>query len=1429
MKKCSFTPNILLTLLAILGPLPLAGAASQSLWSGAGADLNWSTAGNWVSGGGGTPPAPTDIVVFTNNVGAPTTVGTPDNIVSVNTTVGGLVYTNTSVDHNTQINPGATLTVNGTVAVTVYNTTTVDAMSGTGNLVVNSTASFTIGGPISGATMTLADGSNQITCATMSIGESGSGNGRQATLNLGNGTNVFFANTAVNLGTGKGAGKNQFAGGNGGVLIAATNGTGRVPSMLLGSGTSGTGAGNGQLLLTGHPANVYVNTLTMAVVGSDTGGSPGTANIALDNGTLDVTSLIMGKTTSSEAGNLNATITIGGSASGATLFVNASTLGATGSGSFIIADSTQGSGTANGTLTIDQNGVAQIYCPITQSKVANNNGTINLNGGTLIMESAADTVGTPTVPINNVTLGGGTLQLSVAGATPEVEANNLNVNAATTVDIGALPVIVSYPKQFSLIQYVTVNGDPTTITLGTLPAAATPYQGYLSNNVANSTIDLVLTSGFVPSGVTFWNGNLNTNWDLTTANWTFLGGSAVFQTGDLVQFDDTATGATNVNLALGVTPGSLTVSNFVKAYNFSGPGALVGSANLAKFGTNAVVFANSGVNTFSGGITINGGTVQFGNGGSSGNLAANAQPIVDNATLVLDSSTATKALGVISGTGSLTQSGSGVTSLAVSNNYSGTTLVTAGSLMVDGYLAGGGTVTNAVNATIGGVGAILFGQFNAGGIIDPGDAGGLGTLTVSNLTLYASANPFFDLSASDQTVGGGVNDLLQVSGNLTANNNTISVAIRGIPQTGATYGVITYAGTLTGKFNPVVGGTHYAATVDSTSIPNQVNVDITGSSGANLKWASTSGTSWDIGVSQTWLNLGTSLTDYFYAGDTVLLDDSVPNVATNLNIPAGVVVYPAFLTNNSATSYTIGGPGSIGGAAAIVKYGTGTLTISNANSYTGGLSIYGGTLKTGNGAALGSATGQTTIYPGATLDVYGQNLGAETVTVSGAGVGGNGAIVNSGAQQASALKNVTLAGDTTLGGSNRWDIRGGSATLQTTGVPVNIYKTSTNQVSLVACVCNDGNLENLYIQQGVFALQTTTTQFGDPNGFIFISNNACLNVWGLTAGLNKNIVLNDGAFIWSEAGATAISGTIILTNTATGIGPGTGFFTNDPASTLTLNSTLTGPGNLVKEGAGATVLAADNTYTGTTTVSVGTLFVTDSDGLALATTPAIAVAAGAILDVSAVTPLVLNSGQTLSGSGTVNGDVTVPAGATLATGTPTAIGTLSATGSVTLAGTTDMKLSGVSGDTNDMLAVGNALTLGGTLNVTTLVVPPSGNATFTLFTATNGITGAFAVTNLPALSAGQKWVTTNLANGILQLVTTVNLNPTNITAKVSGNTLSLTWPTDHTGWTLQAQTNSLTSGLGNNWFSLPNSASGNTYNITIDPTQGSVFYRLFHQ
>jgi len=75
----------------------------------------------------------------------------------------------------------------------------------------------------------------------------------------------------------------------------------------------------------------------------------------------------------------------------------------------------------------------------------------------------------------------------------------------------------------------------------------------------------------------------------------------------------------------------------------------------------------------------------------------------------------------------------------------------------------------------------------------------------------------------------------------------------------------------------------------------------------------------------------------------------------------------------------------------------------------------------------------------------------------------------------------------------------------------------------------------------------------------------------------------------------------------------------------------------------------------------------------------------------------------------------------------------------------------------------------------------------------------------------------------------VNLNPTNITSSVSGGTLTLSWPADHTGWVLQVQTNSLAVGLNssaNAWFAVPGSSLVNTNIITMDPTTGTVFYRL---
>ena len=85
------------------------------------------------------------------------------------------------------------------------------------------------------------------------------------------------------------------------------------------------------------------------------------------------------------------------------------------------------------------------------------------------------------------------------------------------------------------------------------------------------------------------------------------------------------------------------------------------------------------------------------------------------------------------------------------------------------------------------------------------------------------------------------------------------------------------------------------------------------------------------------------------------------------------------------------------------------------------------------------------------------------------------------------------------------------------------------------------------------------------------------------------------------------------------------------------------------------------------------------------------------------------------------------------------------------------------------------------------------------------------------------------SSGVLSIVTGIASNPTNITATVSGTTLTLTWPADHIGCILQAQTNALSSGLtapAGTWFDVAGSSSNNTNIMTINPDNPTVFYRL---
>jgi hypothetical protein len=67
---------------------------------------------------------------------------------------------------------------------------------------------------------------------------------------------------------------------------------------------------------------------------------------------------------------------------------------------------------------------------------------------------------------------------------------------------------------------------------------------------------------------------------------------------------------------------------------------------------------------------------------------------------------------------------------------------------------------------------------------------------------------------------------------------------------------------------------------------------------------------------------------------------------------------------------------------------------------------------------------------------------------------------------------------------------------------------------------------------------------------------------------------------------------------------------------------------------------------------------------------------------------------------------------------------------------------------------------------------------------------------------------------------------TNLTANLTRNFLTLSWPGTHLGWILQSQTNSRSGGLGTNWTDVSGSATVNSATNTINAGNASVFYRL---
>lgn len=598
------------------------------------------------------------------------------------------------------------------------------------------------------------------------------------------------------------------------------------------------------------------------------------------------------------------------------------------------------------------------------------------------------------------------------------------------------------------------------------------------------------------------------------------------------------------------------------------------------------------------------------------------------------------------------------------------------------------------------------------GPFSPGGVGLPATLALAGAPMtFTNANLIFDLNAST-TVGGGVNDLFDITGDLAIANSTITIdPLADLP--GGTYRLINYSGSKSGSFT-LVNNSRYTVAIDE-STGGQINLTVSGAP-ANVQWASTSSGVWDL-TSANWLNLDTLAADTFYQGDAVTLDDSG---AFQTSISLSTAVFPKSITvNSSSRDYSITGSGQIGGTGnGLVKNGTSVLTLGTANTIMGDVQVNAGTVKLGSAAALGTTNGQTIIANGATVDLAGNAPGTESFTVQGAGVNGAGAIVNTGG----GLSNngirgrITFLGDTTFGGVNRWDHFGGGLV----GNGFKLTKTGAPEIAL----SNQGatGLGDIDIVQGQLTFLGNTTM-GDPTKTLTIFPGATLAHWapGSTI-LNKTVVVNSGNWVNNSSTIATNVGAVTLVNN--------GNFNPGNNSEIRLEGVVSGTGSLTKSGGGTVSLGGANDYSGRTFVNAGRLTLLASGSVSA--TPRIDVASGATFDVTRLSPgFTVASGQTLAGSGTVAGSVNVPSGASLGAGPENMPGTLTITNGLALSGgTVVVDVSSATtegGGVNDLINIGGNLDLTG---VSTIMVNPLGfltmGSTYTIAKYTGTLTGTEA-------------------------------------------------------------------------------------------------------
>lgn len=336
--------------------------------------------------------------------------------------------------------------------------------------------------------------------------------------------------------------------------------------------------------------------------------------------------------------------------------------------------------TKTGTGTLRLSGIANTYSGTIETMAGNIEVTGSSSANLLVSGSGTTYLGIGTVPAVTVsaggtirpgsatttgmatstqlTLSGGNATFRVGTAGDQIIAPGFAVTSPSTVTI--LPAnVLTAPSSYPVVDYSGSIGGLGAAGL-TLVFANPHYTGNLKDDTATTSLVVNLTS----ADSVVWKGNPSSTWDTnTTANWVLGSNNTVaskYYDFDIARFDDSGLGASDVTLTGAIQPASVQVANTSGTYTFQGTG-LTGSTSLAKSGPGTLTLLNPNVQT--GTTSVTGGTLNIGNGGTSGSLGNPAAATVSDGTLVFNRSDDTSFGIALSGTGTFRKSGSNTLTL----------------------------------------------------------------------------------------------------------------------------------------------------------------------------------------------------------------------------------------------------------------------------------------------------------------------------------------------------------------------------------------------------------------------------------------------------------------------------------------------------------------------------------------------------------------------------------------------------------------------------------------------------------------------------------------------------------------------------------------------------------------------------------------------